>query len=277
MKTWNKSRVYEFAHLKRDGHQLLVSRDDAGKVTATSRIGTDLTEKLKPYLANVYRYLPNGSIIAGETWLPGVDASQIKTAINRQDPNLRFDVFAVLQNPEVPAERLAKLSLYEADEMVSKWGLTFMQFVAFGANTTPEHVLDFVTRAEKDDYDTEGFVFKVNHVYDWVKWKPRRTIDLIVKGYEDGKGKYLGLVGNLICETSEGYELCKVSGMTDAQRIDISLYKKKYLGCVVEVEYQTVLCKGRLRHPRFKRFRDDKSPDACNVYQDSRLSEYWEK
>jgi ATP-dependent DNA ligase len=56
-------------------------------------------------------------------------------------------------------------------------------------------------------------------------------------------------------------EITRVSGMPDEQRLDID--EKKDLGRVVEVEYQDVGNGGRLIHPRFVRWRDDKPASQC--------------
>lgn len=40
-----------------------------------------------------------------------------------------------------------------------------------------------------------------------------------------------------------------------------------YKGAVCEVEYQDVASKGRLQHPRFVRWRDDKLAEECFISQ----------
>lgn len=57
------------------------------------------------------------------------------------------------------------------------------------------------------------------------------------------------------------------SGITDEQRIEYSNNKVKYLGKVFEIEYMERFPTGRFRHPRFYRWRPDKSPVDC-TYDD---------
>ena len=63
--------------------------------------------------------------------------------------------------------------------------------------------------------------------------------------------------------------------MSDAIRLDVSEDRGAYLGKVIEVRYQYIGDKGRLRHPNFVRWRDDKPPDECTLSKDSDLFNYW--
>lgn len=94
---------------------------------------------------------------------------------------------------------------------------------------------------------------------DKIKFKPTVTVDLKVVGYEMGKGKYSNVIGKVICEY--GDTEVKVSGMTDGQRgvghenyID-AFFKNDWKGQIIEVEAMEVSAHGKLREPRFKRFR----------------------
>jgi len=99
--------------------------------------------------------------------------------------------------------------------------------------------------------------------------KHRKTIDLVVQGFQPGRGKYAGMVGSLLCGIGE-IEIARVGGMNDAARVAIT---EADLGRVVEVEYERVASQGRLRHPRFLRWRDDKLPEHCKLDQDPKLYE----
>ena len=91
--------------------------------------------------------------------------------------------------------------------------------------------------------------------------KEKRTINLRVTGTTDGEGKYVDAVGALVCETSDGFEIARVSGMSDLERYELVLDDPT--GKIVEVAYQYVGARGRLRHPRFVKFRGDRTtPDG---------------
>lgn len=123
----------------------------------------------------------------------------------------------------------------------------------------------------------EGWVFKDGNYLNWLKRKPVMTIDLIVKGAKDGNNANIGLLGSLELMTTEGHVVCNCSGMTHDQRLDLTNMwaKKDLFGRIIEVAYDRVSSKGRLRFPRFKRIRDDKIASECGVNQDPELARYW--
>jgi ATP-dependent DNA ligase len=134
---------------------------------------------------------------------------------------------------------------------------------------------------ERDSRGVEGFVFKpASGAYDgpWYKYKPVLTCDCVVVRLKPGCGKYTDCCGALIVgllpdralpagmrpETHGYVEVACVSGMDDATRWSIT---SADIGRVVEVAYQIVGAKGRLTHPRFVTWRDDKRPGECGLSQ----------
>lgn len=66
------------------------------------------------------------------------------------------------------------------------------------------------------------------------------------------------------CEKSCIMAICECGGFDDTIRARITEDKENQLGRVVEVKANGLMKdSGRMRHPRFLRFRDDKAPDAC--------------
>ena len=98
-----------------------------------------------------------------------------------------------------------------------------------------------------------------------VKIKEVKDCDLLVVGIEEGKGKYKGKIGSLICESSCGKLRVSVgSGLTDEDRD-----RDDYIGKIVEVKYNEVITKKgsefySLFLPIFIEVRDDKS-EADNL------------
>lgn len=139
----------------------------------------------------------------------------------------------------------------------------------------------------------EGVVLKnVNSAYgvNWVKMKRCADFSVIISGYKPGQGKYTNTLGavavsvyqsfrastHVYCNTcaaqlSPGQEhSCLVevgfaSGMTDAERDDIWKNQDAYLGRVIDITAQEVTKDGRLRHPRWLRFRDDVEASTCTM------------
>jgi len=132
----------------------------------------------------------------------------------------------------------------------------------------------------------EGVILKdsqASYARGWAKVKRHATFDVIITGFEDptkitkkSSGEEStsrlydnGWIGALVFGQYFQGKLVNFgscSGMDDALREEISLNKEKYLGKVIEVECQERLPSGRLRHPRFLRFRSDKNPEEC-VYR----------
>ena len=94
---------------------------------------------------------------------------------------------------------------------------------------------------------------------DWMKIKDAKTVDVPITGAVEGTGKYEGMLGALIVDC-EGVEVNVGTGFSDADRNTLwELFNSGWLnGKLIEVEYHERTPDGSLRHPRFKRFREDK-------------------
>lgn len=274
-KPYVKGQVFKYAHIKRDGHYTNVVRHpQTGKVHLFSSNPNNITEELRFLNCfEAFHNLPGGVSLIGELWLPGKRAADIKTAIKEQNPNLQWHCFAILHWPNVNVN-IDYLPLQHCRELIEQVGLRFVPFV-----NLPNMVeaIALMGQIAKGVPDVEGLVFKNGNLADWHKWKPRKTIDLIIKGFQQGQGKYLNEIGAIVCKTSEGFEVANVSGMTDIQRQYMTQNADALIGKVIEVEYQDVGNHGRLRHPVFKCWRDDKPATDCNIYQDDELAQHWLK
>lgn len=257
-----------FAHQKMDGHRLTVMKD-AGKVIAL----TSTFDNLYPVLRERYPWaehfdrMPDKSSLDGELHIPKCTASIVKTALKEANPLLVFQPFAV---PWWDGNNLALESVHRAADVALAAGFSFVPYAELRDDWTVQQLLE---TAQADDL--EGFVLKKVNYGSWYKIKCERTIDLIVTGIQPGKGKYIGQCGALIVSTVEGHEVAAVSGMTDAQRVQIT---EADIGRIVEVRYQCVGTQGRLRHPRFVRWRDnDKQRERCDTSQDLSLWRIWNR
>lgn len=103
-----------------------------------------------------------------------------------------------------------------------------------------------------------------------LKYKKVQTMDMKVLDIFEGKGKYEGMVGGLLCTmtTSDGKEItCEVgSGLNDAQREEWADNPEDIIGKTIEVAYHELTQDARnknthrysLRFPRLKIIRADK-------------------
>jgi ATP-dependent DNA ligase len=57
--------------------------------------------------------------------------------------------------------------------------------------------------------------------------------------------------------------LTTIGGLTDAQRHEFFARPQDYVGRVFEAEGKLLFPSGKLRHPNFLRWRDDKRPEDC--------------
>lgn len=101
----------------------------------------------------------------------------------------------------------------------------------------------------------------------WYKMKKTVTHDFVVMGFKPGEGKYLGMIGSIMCGGWKGGELihvCNASGMTDAERQDMTDNHDSWLGRVVEVSgFENT--DGSVKEPQFVRPRDDKPSRECEL------------
>ncbi len=278
-KPW-KGQQLAYAHNKLDGIMLQVYKNEHGGVSMTTRKPTDITDALKNcgWMYSIYSRLPCDTYVWGELWVPGEKASQVKSAVAHDVSRLKFSGFAIMRHDIGPGAELV-----EVNDTLTKWGINCIDYQlhcslhqgTYGGYAMFDDPLDLL---ENMADDLEGFVLKEANLLEWYKLKPVKTIDLIVTGYKPGKfGKYYKQVGALLVSTIEGEELARVSGMDDETRLEITNNQNAYLGRVVEVRYQYIGDKGRLRHPAFVRWRDDKPASECTLSQDSDLEDYYEK
>ena len=132
-----------------------------------------------------------------------------------------------------------------------------------------EHFEEMLARGE------EGTIIKnMDHVWEnkrskgLVKMKAEEDCDLEVIGFNPGKGKFTGLVGSIICTSSDRKVEVSISGLSDALRKEITDNSDGWIGRIVEVRYnERISSRTRtdvdsLFLPRFVELREDK--DVAN-------------
>lgn len=89
--------------------------------------------------------------------------------------------------------------------------------------------------------------------------KREYTLDGIVTAFIPGKGKYEGSLGAVTATLPNGNTTDVGGGFTDAERHAIWSNQPTYLGRVMEFTANAIFESGAPRHPRFVRWRNDKS------------------
>ena len=104
----------------------------------------------------------------------------------------------------------------------------------------------------------------------WLKAKKSGTFDCVVIGFTKGQGKYNNRIGALVFGqyvNGNLTELGQASGMSDAERNEMSLHPDRYIGKVVTIKGMERLKSGAIRHPQYVGIRYDKDRHQCKWYQ----------
>ena len=124
----------------------------------------------------------------------------------------------------------------------------------------------------------EGLIFKkLDETYaesTWARMKLKAEIDYICMGFNMGSkdGKYRDTVGSIIgglykSPHEDSFAVCKVGGLTDAQRFFFNDNKAYFIGRVFTAKGFCFYPSGAIRHPKFKNFRIDKTKEECTFDQ----------
>lgn len=260
MKRWNGKTQHRYAHVKRDGHMIIVKKLQSGEVRFYSKNMIRFDMRWHPASALIYSRVPYETTLHCELWKAGENASYVKSGIVNEDKDLVLDVFAVpTLNHNLPLHDLA--------DQIQRWGLKTPPWMDLWLSAAWHELSLGYAEPENLSVETvpgehEGWVLKDSNFSEFYKLKAFLTADLEVVDLKPGKNKYAGQVGALICALADGTVVANVSGMTDDERAAMSTQD---IGRIVEVKYQYVGDGGRLRHPTFVRFRDDKDVADDNV------------
>ena len=253
---WKGEHV-RWAEIKRDGHRMTVIIDRVGQAFARGRKPTlEMVHELKrtPELKRFIESLPPATIVDMEVCGQSRFSTDVVTSI--KSGCATFEVIA--------------LPYYHGVDILNRegrWSSDLSLFAAtHGVKTSfSEKQLvreDFAKQSQflkryARDHKIEGFVVKNQLWSQWYKVKPVRRGDFIVIGksqrvfYHDLKALSLAYIDR---ESGRLVEIGEVgSGFTLLQR-------KEYWASaprVVEVEFDSVNARGKLRFPTFIRVRDD--------------------
>lgn len=261
-------RTYEYVQAKCDGRRVIICRRDdcEHRLHVFTTNGIDIGAQLVqcPWFHELRNKLPEYHWLDGELFLEEEGREQLSTALAEESKEIRFGAFgysnlAWNSPPSGLRSVLDRLKQHMLPTSLCEnaHGELLRQQVE-----DPHNALKNVAQLGTH---FDGVVFKNGMYGGWAKYKHKLTIDLIVTAIEPGKGKYKGMAGSLECSVFDGPVVANVSGMTDEERQAITLND---IGRVVEVEYERVGSAGRLQHPRFVAWRDDKAPEDCGLEQD---------
>lgn len=266
--------VYDaVAEPKLDGVRLL-ARVAGGAVTYYTRAGHAHAGENFPAITAELAELPDDTWLDGELWSATGGFGAASGALHTADPDetarkaeaagLLFYVFDLLTLKGTDARGLPLRTRREYLERLAErrgWG-------EGGVRLIPQH--DATERVYQAYLDAgfEGAVVKdLNASYrsgkraGWFKVKPTQSDEFVVMDYEEGKNSWAGGVGAIVIGQYEDGELVEkgtIRVKDYAMREAIDADREGFLDRVLEVRFQERTDDGRLRFPRFLRWRDDK-------------------
>lgn len=134
----------------------------------------------------------------------------------------------------------------ELEEAIKLTGVTSVKLIETCVVKTyaeaAAHFIEAVKRGEEGTIVKRwDLVWEDGDSMHQVKMKISFMVDLIIKGFNPGKGKNAALFGSLQCESSCGMLKVGVSGMSDETRKQLSSNREYYTGKVAVVEGNDIL------------------------------------
>lgn len=336
------------AQEKKDGAWYQLEKTDDGEIylfgRTLSKTTGEYTEKIAnvPHIESWASYLPNGTTLIGEIYVPGGKSNDVTkimgcTAENAYKRQFKTDVYggpihyyvfdcirykseSLLEIPVIDRiEHYLEYNLWDIfkDEPYIELAHTYYKnfekhlnkiFAAGGEGmvfknkncpyrpgkrTTTSQMFKYKEHMDSIDLVCMELLDPVweytgKEIENWPYWMERgectsdNTFDWIPCGenyYKDSlsnphifkpvtKPAYYGWKNAMrlgVYKDDKLIEVCRVaSGLTDKMREDMANNPDNYLNKVIEIECMSINKKdGTVRHPVFKRVREDKSPQDC--------------
>ncbi len=195
----------------------------------------------------------------GELTVPGKLFDDISGDIRsfKHTPNAVYNVFdAHKAEPICLAQRLS--IAYTAAKIIQCPNISIVQHYTV---RDENEALDMYEQAKANGYEglmlkrEDGMAFDGRN-YDWMKIKPKDTVDVKVISIAEGKGKNELRVGALVCDFG-GNTIRVGGGLSDDQRDRWFSDPDLIVGKMIEVDYMELSKNGALRHPRLVSVRGD--------------------
>lgn len=253
---------------KNDGCLAIIVSDHSDSASVISRTGEPITSM--PHCAEAAAKLLPGWVIFGEAYKFDTPFKDISGAFRRHAPQADLICVAFDAVP-VAAWRAGKCDIPYKDRLAR---------LSAACRATPQSAI--IVAPALDYVAPQGFANALVKLggYDgaivrradapWttgaskngeaIKVKPVQSLDLRAWAVFPGKGKHAGRAGG-ITVAYRGVETNVGTGFSDAERERLTTHGCK--GQLAEIEFMEITADGKLREPRFKGWRFDKTePDA---------------
>jgi len=263
----------KYIQAKLDGHLTKIYTYNP-RVVALTKNDKDITDKLLAikHIRQVIEKIPRDSVIFAELHYPDGFSTDVPTMLNNADERLQLTTFAT---PMFDGEDLADaglsglMLLWQDCALCPPYTITLNQPKIIGA----EYQEKLLTQAIEGKL--EGWVLKEGHMTGWYKLKPVKELDAFVTGTSQSFSSqhYGGLKSidiGIYANEFKIYDLGQVgSGFTAEYRASLNTKEKRdtLISRVCQVEYDSIAANGKLRFPRFIRWRDDKNKEECIIEQ----------
>lgn len=197
----------------------------------------------------------------GELWLARGKFEETMSIIRRKSPHdgwrdIRYMVFDLPAHGGAFRARYAALLSLRAESANPHWAVVEQLPVPSAAALEAHYNAVLANGGEGVMLRRVESLHRGGRSDDLLKVKPFEDAEAEVIAYNEGKGKYTGLVGSLRVRTAEGVEFDVGSGLTDAQRKN-----PPPIGSIITYKFQGLTGGGKPRFPVFLRIRNDE-PDG---------------
>jgi bifunctional non-homologous end joining protein LigD len=281
---------------KHDGMRAMIHRHEDG-VEIYSRTGKSQKGKC-PHLEKSLECLPVGTFLDGEIALI-VDETEVA---GQSVPVVDFNKTMRIMGSGVDKAVLRQQEFGEVSFLLFDVVAYDGEFIDTIPQLLRNDVVDSIdcdgvvhNPRYEDDFENiynqlvsagvEGAILKnLDGVYEgkrsraWLKVKSAKTFDVVVTGFTEGKGKYIGQVGAIefsaYAENGSLSYVGRCSGMTDEERTSFTTARDSGHffddPTVIEVKANELVGSGEYRtprHPQYVTVRVDKDPTDCLMEQ----------
>lgn len=297
-KIWND--VNTVVERKLDGHRFKLhmfadcNRLDSRRVSVVNNLFVEKTDNA-PHIRDAVVPELNGTILDGEI-VAGVDSNSVAHALGShatpaERAALTYVAFDIISHKGVDVRQ--KSDVERRKLLVSCFSDTGLgKLSCFSLMVRPSKMSPTEKKVVLQtalDAGEEGVMIKdTSKPYGkgWTKVKREARYDVIVMGYDEPeqlsvkKGdttatvtKFAaeGMIGAIVFgqyRNGELWQCGRTSGMTDEVRREVSDNREAFMNRVFEISAQERFPSGSFRHPRFKRWRDDKPSHECIYRED---------